>query len=103
MNLLRKRIKCQKFLSLIKNSITTGYTYKGDFFTSSVGIFQGNVTSPILNNIYLHELDLFMANLTDSFNKGKTRRKNPVYRRFSYQISKVKNDTIAIKRIRKQM
>lgn len=104
MNILRKRISCQKFLSLIKNSITAGFTYKGDFYTSDVGIFQGNITSPILNNIYLHELDLFMADHKNSFNKGKRRKKNPVYRRLSYQIGKIKNNcTKSIKRIRNQM
>lgn len=103
MSLLRKRINCQKFLSLFKNSIIAGYTYKSDFFTSDADIFQGNAASQILNNIYLHELDLYMADLTDFFNKGKRRRKNTVYRRFNYQISKVKNDSTPIKRTRKQM
>src|SRR5436189_3883765 len=31
----------------------------------------GGVISPVLANIYLHELDLFMETLKDEFNQGK--------------------------------
>lgn len=75
MKFLRRRINCAKFLALIKNSIKAGYVYKSDFYVSDVGIFQRNATSFILNNIYLHELDIFMVLLAKSFKKGKTRRK----------------------------
>lgn len=102
MKLLRRRIGCDKFLSLIKNSIKAGYVYKGDFIESDVGIFQGNVTSPILNNIYLHELDLFMASLSDSFIKGKARRKSPVYRKLQYEMGQL-NDVSQIKRLRREL
>jgi len=67
MNLLKKRITCPKFLSLIKNSMKAGYVEKGKFFESNIGLFQGNITSPILNNIYLHELDLYMDGLNQPF------------------------------------
>lgn len=105
MNILRKRISCQKFLSLIKNSITAGYSYKNEFYTSDIGLFQGNITSPILNNIYLHELDLYMTKLRGYFNKGKSRKKNPAYRKLKYQLEKLgsNKDVNFIKRIRRQM
>ena len=41
---------------------------------------MGGVTSPILANIYLHELDEFMAAEIETFNQGKARRWNPPYR-----------------------
>jgi len=84
MNLLKKRITCPKFLSLIKNSMKAGYVEKGKFFESNIGLFQGNITSPILNNIYLHELDLYMDGLINLFHLGKRRKKNPEYRQFQY-------------------
>ena len=40
---------------------------KGKFFESNIGLFQGNITSPILNNVYLHELDLYMDGLINFF------------------------------------
>ncbi len=47
---------------------------------------MGGVCSPILSNIYLHELDTRMANMRDRFNTGKKRGDNKEYRRLSYQI-----------------
>jgi len=102
MNLLKKRITCPKFLSLIKNSIKAGYVEKGKFFESNIGLFQGNITSPILNNVYLHELDLYMDKLIYLFHRGKRRKKNPVYRKFQYLMEKAESDSFKIKNLRKQ-
>ena len=102
MKLMCRRIGCSKFLVLVKNFITAGYMYKGDFIDSDVGIFQGNVTSPILNNIYLHEFDIFMELLSSSFYKGKYRRQSPAYRAIRYEISKLE-DTDQIKRARRKL
>lgn len=102
MKLMRRRICCSKFLALVKNSITAGYMYKGDFIHSDVGIFQGNVNSPILNNIYLHELDLFMESLSKSFDKGKSRKASPVYSKLLYKKSKL-DDVNQIKRVRREL
>jgi hypothetical protein len=41
--------------------------------------FVGGVSSPILANIYLHELDCFVETLIQSFTKGEKRRWNPEY------------------------
>jgi hypothetical protein len=44
-----------------------------------VGNFVGSVSSPILANIYLHELDEFMEETTKGFNKGIGRAGNPKF------------------------
>lgn len=100
--ILSKRVKCPKFLTLIKKSMKAGYKEKKKFYKSNRGLFQGNITSPILNNIYLHEFDLFMHELCNSFHKGKFRRKNPEFRRISYLISKT-NVTTEIKDLRRKL
>jgi hypothetical protein len=46
-----------------------------------VGNFVGSVISPILANIYLHELDCYVETLISAFTKGKERSLNPEYRR----------------------
>ena len=84
LNLLRKRISCVKFLALIKNSIKAGFVDDRTFKESNKGLFQGNITSPILNNVYLHELDVFMDKLCEEFTLGSRRGKSPVYRRIQY-------------------
>jgi hypothetical protein len=67
-------------------------------------LFQGNVISPVLNNIYLHQLDLFLEAEAKSFFKGKYRAKyrakSSEYRRLSYQIAKVAGDISKLKKLR---
>lgn len=102
MNLLKKRIACSKFLVLIKNSMKAGYVENGKFFESNIGLFHGNLISPILNNVYLHELDLYMKSLINLFYLGKRRNKNSKYRQFQYLMEKEKSDFLKIKNLRKQ-
>jgi hypothetical protein len=75
----------------------------GKFFASNKGLFQGNITSPILNNVYLHELDLFMVKLIESFNQGKYRRKSPVFRQICYQMEKAVGDSSTLRKLRRKL
>lgn len=76
LNILRKRIVCSKFLSLIKKSIKTGYIENKKIVVyNNKGLLQINIISSILNNIYLHQLDLFMFNLMRFFNCDNNHRK----------------------------
>jgi group II intron reverse transcriptase/maturase len=102
LNILKKRIVCSKFLALVKNCIKAGFLDKKNFYESNLGVFQGNVISPLLNNIYLHEFDLFMSSLIISFNKGKTRKKSPIYRKIQYNMSKL-DDLQEIKILRRKL
>lgn len=102
LSLLRKRISCAKFLALIKNSIKAGYIEDKTFKESNRGLFQGNVTSPILNNVYLHELDVFMDGLCEEFTSGNQRRKSPVYRQTQYWIERATN-VMQKKKLRKKL
>lgn len=91
LNILKKRIGCSKFLALIKSSIKVGFKENNKVYQSNLGLLQGNITNPILNNVYLHELDLFMCFLMKSFNKGKQRRKSAAYRKIQYEMSKLRD------------
>src|SRR5215831_13751590 len=60
-----------------------------------VGNFVGSVISPILANIYLHELDCYAETLISEFNKGKERQRNPEYNVISLRAKRL-NKKIAI-------
>lgn len=82
--LLRKKVACERTLELINKSLKAGYvdSNTGQLQLPHVGTPQGSVLSPLLSNIVLHELDLFIENvLKPEYTKGKTRRPNPAYRK----------------------
>lgn len=91
--LMRKRIKCNKTLALIKNLIKAGYVDLGIFSENKVGVQQGSILSPLLCNIYLHKLDKFLFDMKADFSSKPSykRKKTPAYRKIQYQISKANN------------
>ncbi|MGQ2964128.1 MAG: reverse transcriptase/maturase family protein, partial [Agrobacterium sp.] len=87
LEILSRRISCKKTLALIKSGLKAGYILLGKKVTNEkVGTPQGSVLSPLLANIYLHELDCFMEDLTKQHTKGETRKRNPEYRRVQYEM-----------------
>lgn len=102
LSLLRNRIFCEKFLTLVKRSIKAGFVEDGVFKESNRGFFQGNVTSPILNNIYLHELDIFMDKLCGNFTSGTSRKKSSLFRNIQYRIEK-ETDVERKKKLRRKL
>lgn len=78
-SLLRKRISDDRFISLIWKALRAGYLWRKEPRDSFIGTPQGSVCSPILANIYLHELDLFVEGLRQKYEKGRTRKGNPEY------------------------
>ena len=90
---LEKKIDDKRFIKLIKSFLRAGYIEDFVYNITYSGTPQGGIISPILSNIYLHELDIFMDSLINQFDKGKKRPKNHEYNRIS----------LAIGRIRKQL
>lgn len=79
MGLLRKKIDDEKFLSVIKKMTKAGYVENWKYHGTYSGTPQGGIISPILANIYLHELDCYVAKLITDFERGKKRARNPEY------------------------
>lgn len=80
-NFLSKRIKDQRFLSLYWKAVRAGYvcSLTKNQHLSIIGVPQGSIISPILSNVYLHELDKEMLNIFKEYTKGETRKKSPLY------------------------
>lgn len=84
--LLARKIKDVKFISLINSLIKSNIREEGKKDTiSRIGSPQGSILSPLLSNILLHELDMFMEKYISSFSKGRTRRANPEYSKAHYR------------------
>lgn len=84
-SLLKKRISCEKFLTLIKRCIKAGLVENGIFKESGKDFFQEDLMSLTLNNIYFHELDVFMNGLCENFFLGKPRNKWDFFKDIHYR------------------
>lgn len=77
---LSKKIKCKKTLALIKSGLKVGYVEIGGISEkASRGTPQGSVLSPLLCNVFLHELDVFMDEICREYSKGTRRRQDSRY------------------------
>lgn len=91
-DILEKRISDQRFINLMWKLLRAGYINDFKTLTTSLtGVPQGGVVSPILSNIYLHELDLFIGELIKEFYKGKRRATSRKYSNFRQMYNYWKN------------
>jgi group II intron reverse transcriptase/maturase len=82
--LLRRKIKDERFLNLIWKLLRAGYfDMRGQRQDSLAGTPQGGIVSPILMNVYLHELDNKVEELRQQYTSGKRKRRNPHYRKLA--------------------
>lgn len=86
-NILRKRIKDEKFINLIWKFLRAGYVEDWNYHKTYSGTPQGGIISPILSNIYLNELDMYVKEYTSKFNKGDKRKHNLVYHNLAGRIN----------------
>ena len=75
--LLEKKIDDNRFIKIIKGMLKAGYLDDWTYHDTYSGTPQGGIISPILSNIYLHELDCYVERLIGEFSKGKKRPTKP--------------------------
>lgn len=87
--MLSRKIDDDRFINLIRCMLKAGYLENWTFHNTYSGTPQGGVISPILANIYLHELDCKVEAMIAEFNSGKKRKDNPEYKALSWKISQL--------------
>jgi group II intron reverse transcriptase/maturase len=75
LEMLSRRISDGRFLNLISLFLRAGYMENKRIFHPLTGTPQGGVVSPILANIYLHELDVFMEKICKQYSSDVRYRK----------------------------
>ncbi len=90
--LLEKKIDDRCFIKLIKSMLKAGYLEDWTYHPTYSGTPQGGISSAILSNVYLHELDTFARKLEGKFTKGKGRRGNPEYTHLARQKRDIRRE-----------
>jgi len=91
LNILRRSFHDRRFITLVEGLLKAGYLEDWKYSRTFSGTPQGGVVSPILSNIYLHELDRFVTKeLVPEFTKGDKRKSNPLYERLRSRAKKAK-------------
>ena len=86
--LLRHRIKDKKLLNLIWKFLKAGVMEHKLFRDTQTGVPQGGILSPLLANVYLHQLDQYMERHTQRSLQERVKRRqqglgNAVYIRYA--------------------
>ena len=105
---LRKKIQDERFLNLIWKLLKAGYMdLHGSKKESLIGSPQGGIISPILANVYLHELDEYIEEMKKTHEKGAKKRDNPEFVRLIREknrlVARGATKTKAFKTIMKQI
>jgi len=95
--LLERRIEDHRFIDLIKGMLTAGYLDDWVFERTYTGTPQGGIISPLIANVYLHELDLFMGKMRADFDRGARRKPNRRYVALDRQSHRLRRNIDALR------
>jgi group II intron reverse transcriptase/maturase len=77
---INRKIKDARMIKLIYKFLKAGYLENWNYHGTYSGTPQGSGCSPILSNIYLHELDKFVMKLKADFDIYENKNYTPEYR-----------------------
>jgi group II intron reverse transcriptase/maturase len=105
MDILARDIHDGRLLNLIRQSLQAGVMEDWRYEKTYSGTPQGGILSPLLANIYLHELDAYVEDhLIPTYMRGKKRAPNPAYQDLSRQLNRArkKGDAQQVKALGEQ-
>jgi group II intron reverse transcriptase/maturase len=105
MDILARDIKDGRVLNLIQRSLDAGILEDWVYHNTYSGTPQGGVLSPLLSNIYLHDLDTFIEDtLIPRYTRGRRRKINRQYAQLGREMSKAKarDDVQTVKRLQQE-
>jgi len=91
-NILKKRIDDPRFIRLIWKSLRSGVLDQERIIWLKLGVPQGSIVSPMLANIYYHELDEYIHKIMEELTTPEIDRKNlksREYKALEYKINKI--------------
>jgi hypothetical protein len=92
MRLIESKITDRKLTKLIWKTLTAGYFEFKVYKNNVAGTPQGSIVSPLLANIFLHELDVFILDLKSKFDKGTRPKRIKAIRYYEYHITKARKN-----------
>ena len=91
LEILRENIHDERFLRLVSGMLTAGYLEDWTYGATLSGVPQGGTASPILSNIYLHKLDMFVDQvLIPEYTRGRLRHRSLAYRKVERELAKAR-------------
>ncbi|MBV9322335.1 MAG: maturase [Chloroflexi bacterium] len=106
LEVLEENIHDNRMLRLLSNMLAAGYLEDWVWHPTLSGVPQGGVASPILSNIYLHRLDIFVEKvLLPEYNRGLRRMHNPAYLKVQRELAKARHrgDTATVRSLRQEL
>ncbi len=105
LTLIGRQIKDNQLLKLLRSMLKAGYLENWRYHQTYSGTPQGGVISPLLANIYLHELDRFVeSELLPAYNYGDRKARNPTYQHLEKRLHRASQagDVAQYKRLARQ-
>lgn len=87
---IRGKIKDARLIKLIYKFLKAGYMENWRYHNTYSGTPQGGIISPLLANIYLHELDKFVMTLKSEFDCPAIHQKTPAYNKLCSRAWRLK-------------